>query len=67
MVTYRDTDLVINSVFARLGMRVVYKVIVGPRSTVEAGTIGGVLVGLAIMSKQALKRYVPIRTLSFLF
>ncbi|CAI9780011.1 unnamed protein product [Fraxinus pennsylvanica] len=60
MVAYRDTDDVINSVVAGLGTGVLYKAAAGPRSAAVAGAIGGVLVGLAVTSKQALKRYVPI-------
>ncbi|CAI9757689.1 unnamed protein product [Fraxinus pennsylvanica] len=60
MVYYRDTDDVINSVVAGLGTGVLYKAASGPRSAAVAGAIGGVLVGLAVAGKQALKRYVPI-------
>lgn len=60
MVAIRDTDDVINSVVAGLGTGVLYKAASGPRSAAVAGAIGGVLVGLAVTGKQALKRYVPI-------
>ncbi|CAI9766140.1 unnamed protein product [Fraxinus pennsylvanica] len=60
MVAYRDTDDVINSVVAGLGTGVLYKAAAGPRSAAVAGAIGGVLVGVAVTGKQALKRYVPI-------
>ncbi|KAL2539117.1 Mitochondrial import inner membrane translocase subunit TIM23-1 [Abeliophyllum distichum] len=60
MVAARDTDDVINSVVAGLGTGAIYKAAAGPRSAAVAGAIGGVLVGLAVAGKQALKRYVPI-------
>lgn len=60
MVAYRDSDDVINSVVAGLGTGALYKAAAGPRSAAVAGAIGGVLVGLAVAGKQALKRYVPI-------
>ncbi|KAL8522578.1 hypothetical protein ACS0TY_012652 [Phlomoides rotata] len=60
MVVVRDTDDVINSVVAGLGTGVLYKAASGPRSAAVAGAIGGVVVGLAVAGKQALKRYVPI-------
>ncbi|KAL3511658.1 hypothetical protein ACH5RR_024375 [Cinchona calisaya] len=60
MVYLRDTDDIINSVVAGLGTGALYKAAAGPRSAAVAGAIGGVLVGLAVAGKQALKRYVPI-------
>lgn len=60
MVAVRDTDDVINCVVAGLGTGALYKAASGPRSAAVAGAIGGVLVGLAVTGKQALKRYVPI-------
>lgn len=60
MVAVRDTDDVINSVVAGLGTGALYKAAAGPRSAAVAGAIGGVLVGLAVTGKQALKRYIPI-------
>ncbi|KAI3455591.1 hypothetical protein Pfo_012254 [Paulownia fortunei] len=60
MVAVRDTDDIINSVVAGLGTGALYKAAAGPRSAAVAGAIGGVLVGLAVTGKQALKRYVPI-------
>ncbi|KAI5665431.1 hypothetical protein M9H77_15284 [Catharanthus roseus] len=60
MVAARDTDDVINSVVAGLGTGALYKAAAGPRSAAVAGAIGGVVVGLAVTGKQALKRYVPI-------
>ncbi|GER28392.1 mitochondrial import inner membrane translocase [Striga asiatica] len=60
MVAVRDTDDVVNSVVAGLATGALYKAAAGPRSAAVAGAIGGVLVGLAVTGKQALKRYVPI-------
>ncbi|CAN4089117.1 unnamed protein product [Withania somnifera] len=48
MVAVRDTDDVINR--RRAGLR----------SAAVAGVIGGMIVGLGVTGKQALKRYVPI-------
>lgn len=60
MVAVRDTDDIINNVVAGLGTGALYKAAAGPRSAAVAGAIGGVLVGLAVAGKQALKRFVPI-------
>ncbi|CAI9753744.1 unnamed protein product [Fraxinus pennsylvanica] len=60
VVHFRDSDDVISSLVAGLGTGVLYKAASGPRSAAVGGAIGGVLVGLAIAGKQALKRYVPI-------
>ncbi|KAL6585176.1 hypothetical protein OROMI_004465 [Orobanche minor] len=60
MVAVRDTDDAMNSVVAGLGTGVLYKAASGPRSAALAGAIGGMLVGLAVTGKQALKRYIPI-------
>ncbi|KAL6559984.1 hypothetical protein OROGR_005101 [Orobanche gracilis] len=60
MVAVRDTDDTMNSVVAGLGTGVLYKAASGPRSAALAGAIGGMLVGLAVTGKQALKRYIPI-------
>ncbi|GER53538.1 mitochondrial import inner membrane translocase [Striga asiatica] len=60
MVAVRDTDDVVNSVVAGLATGALYKAAAGPRSAAVAGAIGGVLVGIAVTGKQALKRYVPI-------
>ncbi|KAL3528606.1 hypothetical protein ACH5RR_007928 [Cinchona calisaya] len=60
MVAVRNTDDVINSVVAGLGTGALYKAAAGPRSAAVAGAIGGMIVGLAVTGKQALKRYVPI-------
>ncbi|KAK4736180.1 hypothetical protein AABB24_027412 [Solanum stoloniferum] len=60
MVAIRDTDDVINSVVAGLGTGAFYRAASGLRSAAVAGVIGGVVVGLGVTGKQALKRYVPI-------
>ncbi|XP_059642156.1 mitochondrial import inner membrane translocase subunit TIM23-2-like [Cornus florida] len=60
LVAVRDTDDVVNSVVAGLGTGALYKAAAGPRSAAVAGAIGGMVVGIAVAGKQALKRYVPI-------
>nr|GME14591.1 mitochondrial import inner membrane translocase subunit TIM23-2-like [Ipomoea batatas] len=60
MVAARDTDDVINSVVAGLGTGALYRAASGLRSAAVAGVIGGVVVGLGVTAKQAMKRYVPI-------
>ncbi|XP_031091231.1 mitochondrial import inner membrane translocase subunit TIM23-1-like [Ipomoea triloba] len=60
MVAVRDTDDVINSVVAGLGTGALYRAAAGLRSAAVAGVIGGVVVGLGVTAKQAMKRYVPI-------
>ncbi|OIT35278.1 PREDICTED: mitochondrial import inner membrane translocase subunit TIM23-2-like [Nicotiana attenuata] len=60
MVAIRDTDDVINCVVAGLGTGAFYRAAAGLRSAAVAGVIGGVVVGLGVTGKQALKRYVPI-------
>lgn len=60
MVAARDTDDIFNSVVAGLGTGALYKAASGPRSAAVAGAIGGVVVGLAVMGKQMVRRYVPI-------
>ncbi|PHU17194.1 hypothetical protein BC332_12889 [Capsicum chinense] len=59
-VVVRDTDAVISSVVAGLGTGAFYKVAAGLRLAAVAGVIGGVVVGLGVIAKQAQKRYVPI-------
>ncbi|ONI15481.1 hypothetical protein PRUPE_3G045100 [Prunus persica] len=56
----RDTDDVLNSIAAGLTTGAVYRAARGVRSAAVAGAVGGVLVGVAVTGKQALKRYVPI-------
>ncbi|XP_020219568.1 mitochondrial import inner membrane translocase subunit TIM23-2 [Cajanus cajan] len=56
----RDADDVWNSVAAGLGTGALYRAARGVRSAAVAGALGGVLVGVAVAGKQALKRYVPI-------
>ncbi|GMY34635.1 mitochondrial import inner membrane translocase subunit TIM23-1-like [Fagus crenata] len=60
VVAMRDVDDVWNSVAAGLGTGAVYRAARGVRSAAVAGAVGGVLVGLAVTAKQAVKRYVPI-------
>ncbi|KAG7992229.1 hypothetical protein I3843_02G117500 [Carya illinoinensis] len=60
IVALRDTDDVWNSVAAGLGTGAVYRAARGVRSAAVAGAVGGVLVGLAVTAKQAMKRYAPI-------
>jgi import inner membrane translocase subunit TIM23 len=60
IVALRDTDDVWNSVAAGLGTGAVYRAARGVRSAAVAGAVGGVLVGLAVTGKQAMKRYVPL-------
>ncbi|KAG6402998.1 hypothetical protein SASPL_135213 [Salvia splendens] len=47
MVTWRDTDDVINSVVAGLATGALYKAASGPRAAALAGALGGVVVGAA--------------------
>ncbi|KAL2337920.1 hypothetical protein Fmac_012366 [Flemingia macrophylla] len=56
----RDADDVWNSVAAGLATGALYRAARGVRSAAVAGAVGGVLVGVAVAGKQALKRYVPI-------
>jgi import inner membrane translocase subunit TIM23 len=56
----RDIDDVWNSVAAGLGTGALYRAARGVRSAAVAGAVGGVLVGVGVTAKQALKRYVPI-------
>ncbi|KAI4379014.1 hypothetical protein MLD38_016422 [Melastoma candidum] len=60
MVYWRGTDDMINSVVAGLGTGALYKATAGPRSAAIAGAIGGIVAGVAVAGKQAVKRYVPI-------
>ncbi|KAL5579433.1 hypothetical protein UlMin_011875 [Ulmus minor] len=60
MVSLRDTDDAWNSVAAGLGTGALYRAARGVRSAAVAGAVGGVLVGVAVTAKQAVKRYVPI-------
>ncbi|CAH9118499.1 unnamed protein product [Cuscuta europaea] len=60
MVAIRDTDDVINSIVAGLGTGAMYRAASGLRSAALAGVFGGVIVGLGVTAKQAMKRYVPI-------
>ncbi|CAA0822415.1 Mitochondrial import inner membrane translocase subunit TIM23-1 [Striga hermonthica] len=60
MISVRGTDDVANSLAAGLATGALYKAAAGPRSAAVAGAIGGVVVGIAVAGKQALKRYVPI-------
>ncbi|XP_028807435.1 mitochondrial import inner membrane translocase subunit TIM23-2 [Neltuma alba] len=60
IVAVRDTDDAWNSVAAGLGTGALYRAARGVRSAAVAGAVGGVLVGVAVTAKQALKRYVPI-------
>ncbi|KAF3667679.1 Mitochondrial import inner membrane translocase subunit TIM23-2 [Capsicum annuum] len=60
MVVVRDTNAVISSVVAGLGTGAFYRAAAGLRSAAIAGVIGGVVVGLGVIAKQAQKRYVPI-------
>ncbi|KAG0474947.1 hypothetical protein HPP92_014633 [Vanilla planifolia] len=60
IVAARNTDDWFNSFAAGLGTGAFYKAANGPRSAAIAGAIGGLMVGLAMAGKQALKRYVPI-------
>ncbi|CAL0322089.1 unnamed protein product [Lupinus luteus] len=55
----RDTDDVWNSMGAGLGTGALYRAARGVRSAAVAGAVGGVVVGVAVTAKQALKRYVP--------
>ncbi|KAG6399734.1 hypothetical protein SASPL_141215 [Salvia splendens] len=50
MVTWRDTDDVINSVVAGLATGALYKAASGPRAAALAGALGGVVVGAAVAS-----------------
>lgn len=60
LVALRDTDDIINSVAAGLGTGALYRAASGVRSAAVAGVIGGMVVGLGVTAKQAMKRYVPI-------
>ena len=60
IVAVRDTDDVWNSVTAGLATGALYRAARGVRSAAVAGAVGGVVVGVAVTAKQALKRYVPI-------
>ncbi|KAG6399836.1 hypothetical protein SASPL_141321 [Salvia splendens] len=50
MVTWRDTDDVINSVVAGLATGALYKAASGQRAAALAGALGGVVVGAAVAS-----------------
>ncbi|GAB2211473.1 hypothetical protein Droror1_Dr00024787 [Drosera rotundifolia] len=50
----------VNSVEAGLGTGVVYRAAKGVRSAAIAGAVGGVVAGLGVAGKQAVKRYVPV-------
>ncbi|KAJ0881224.1 hypothetical protein HanRHA438_Chr10g0472031 [Helianthus annuus] len=60
MAAVRDKDDIVNSVVAGLGTGVVYRAAAGVRSAAVAGAVGGVVVGLGVVGKHVLKRYVPI-------
>lgn len=60
IVAARDTDDVWNSVAAGLFTGALFRAARGVRSAAVAGAVGGVVVGVAVTAKQALKRYVPI-------
>lgn len=50
----------VSSVEAGLGTGVVYRAAKGVRSAAIAGAVGGVVAGLGVAGKQAVKRYVPV-------
>ncbi|CAK9135048.1 unnamed protein product [Ilex paraguariensis] len=60
IVHYRGTDDLLNSVMAGLGTGALYRAAKGPRSAAIAGVFGGLAAGVAVVGKQAMKRYVPI-------
>jgi mitochondrial import inner membrane translocase subunit TIM23 len=59
MVAVRNRDDWINSVAAGLGTGAVFRAANGPRSTVVASALGGVLAGGATAFKQLARRYGP--------
>ncbi|KAK9691569.1 hypothetical protein RND81_09G205000 [Saponaria officinalis] len=59
IVYLRDTDDVLNSVAAGLATGALYKAASGPRAAAIAGAAGGLMVGIMVGAKHAVKRYVP--------